>query len=234
MINIDFDRDRFRDRALAAALAASLALIPCTVLPEDRSPLHVVSHLTVDVKESAIRGTVPTHRMRLSIAVMRDAGWRAEEVLESAQQAATILGQCGIRTGPIDLYELDGPKRYRSLFTPVSRELAKQIALPKPTIFFVADTLNQPAFDAEAVGRGNSRSRPEMADTVWIASGARDLPVVIAHELAHVLADSGRHSNDAGNLMREETSKDATQLTAAQCEAIVDTAGANGLLKPLH
>jgi predicted metalloendopeptidase len=73
-----------------------------------------------------------------------------------------------------------------------------------------------------------------MADTVWIVSGARDLPVVIAHELAHVLADSGNHSDEAGNLMREETTNDGTRLTAAQCEAIVTTASANGLMKPLR
>ena len=119
-------------------------------------------------------------------------------------------------------------------FTPVSRELARHLALPKPAIFFVAETHNRPAFDAEAVGRANSRTRPEMADTVWIVSGARDLPIVIAHELAHVLADSGNHSDDAGNLMREETTKGGTQLTAAQCEAIVNSASANGLLKPLR
>lgn len=171
--------------------------------------------------------------MRLTLAIKSGTGWRAEEVLEAAKRAAGILAQCAIRTS-IDLYEIDGPKRYRSLFTPVSRELARRLALPKPTVFFVADTLNRPAFDAEAIGRGNSRTRPEMADTVWIASGARDLPVVIAHELAHVLADSGEHSNEAENLMREETTQDGTRLTSAQCNAIVATASANGLLRPLR
>ena len=115
----------------------------------------------------------------------------------------------------------------------MSRDLAKRLALPKPAVLFVADTLQKPAFDAEAIGRSNGRTRPEMADTVWIVSGARDLPVVIAHELAHVLADSGVHSDEAQNLMRDETRLTSTRLTPAQCNAILITASANGLLQPL-
>ena len=67
-----------------------------------------------------------------------------------------------------------------------------------------------PAFDAEAIGRGNSGSRPELRDTVWIALGSRDLGIVLAHELAHVLMDSGEHSDEPGNLMRDETAPENT------------------------
>ena len=179
------------------ALVAGIALSACTAFAQTTgdAPLHITRHAVFAGRDSGNAGVPPpAHGMRLSLAVMAETGWRAEHVLEAAKRAADILTQCGLRTS-IELYEIDGPERYRSLFTPVSRDLAKRLALPKPTIFFVADTLNRPAFDAEAVGRGNSRTRPEMADTVWIASGARDLPVVIAHELAHVLADSGAHSD---------------------------------------
>ena len=218
-------------RALAAGIA--LTAFPAFVQANDEPQLRVVRHEVINGDASAIAGAVPTYRLSLSIAVMIGTGWRTDEVLDAAKRAAGILSQCPIRTS-MELHEFDGPKRYRSLFTPVSRELTKRLSLPKPTIFFVADTLNRPAFDAEAVGRGNSRSRPEMADTVWIASGARDLPIVIAHELAHVLADSGAHSDQAGNLMRDETRENGTRLTAAQCDAIVTTASANGLLRPLQ
>jgi len=216
-------------------IAAAMALAACAAVAQgtDEPQLRIVNHLTVKDDRSGIAGIAPTHRMALSIALMSGTGWRAEEALHATKQAATILAQCGIRTS-IELHEFDGPKRYRSLFAPVSRDLAKRLALPKPTVFFVADTLNQPAYDAEAIGRGNSHTRPEMADTVWIASGARDLAVVIAHELAHVLADSGGHSNEAGNLMREETAQGSSRLTPEQCAAIVIKAGANGLLQPLR
>ena len=88
-----------------------------------------------------------------------------------------------------------------------------------------------PAFDAEAIGRGNSRSRPELADTVWVARGARDLGIVVAHELAHVLMDSGEHDNTADNLMAESTTPQNTQLTAVQCQRLTASGRRNGLLR---
>jgi hypothetical protein len=170
-------------------------------------------------------------RLPLTLAVLQRSGWTLEQVADAAKQAAGLLVQCGIAVGPIELYEIEAPTRFRSLNTPVSREMVKALLLPKPTVFFVAGTLHQPAFDAEAIGRGNSRTRPEMADTVWVAAGTHDLGLVIAHELAHVLADSGAHSNEPGNLMNENTSPVSTRLTQAQCSAMRSTAHANGLLQ---
>ncbi len=173
-----------------------------------------------------------THRLRLSLAVLQGAGWAPREVIDAATRGAKLLSQCSIATERLELNEVSAPDRYRSLFTPLSRRLAEVLALPKPAIFFVADTRQRPAFDAEAIGRGNSRTRPEMADTVWIVRGAKDIEIVIAHELAHVLANSGDHSDEAGNLMREETAAGGTRLTSAQCEAILRNATASGLVQP--
>jgi hypothetical protein len=173
----------------------------------------------------------PTHRLRLEMVMMRDVGWQPEVILAATQSAVRILAQCGIQTTFAELSEFDGPARYRHLATPVSRELARRTRLARPAVFFVADTRNEPAFDAEAVGRGNSRSRPEMTDTVWITAGTRDLAIVLAHELAHVIADSGEHSDLPGNLMREETAPESTTLTASQCRRLTETGAANGLLQ---
>ena len=129
---------------------------------------------------------------------------------------------------------LEAPARYRVFDTPTSRELARELALSKPTIYFVAGTRQQPAFDAEAIGRGNSATRPELKDTVWVARGARDLDIVLAHELAHVLMDSGAHSGEPANLMREDTAPDNTRLNQAQCTRLRETATANGLLQPVR
>jgi hypothetical protein len=166
------------------------------------------------------------------MATMRGSGWSPEQILDVTKHAIRILAHCGIRTTFVELYEFDGPARYRYLATPVSRELARRVRLARPAVFFVADTLNEPAFDAEAIGRGNSRSRPEMTNTVWITAGARDLPNVMAHELVHVLADSGEHSDLPGNLMREDTAPESTALTARQCRQITENGTANGLLQP--
>ena len=214
----------------ASYFVACLAFFACTAFAHD-PPLRLLRQTVTVVDVAAPDRVAPTHRLRLTLALMRGTGWDAASLIESTRQAAAILAQCAIRTDAIDLVEFEGPARYRSVYTPTSRDLAKRLGLSRPTLFFLADTLNRPAFDAEAVGRGNSRTRPEMADTIWVALGARDLPLVIAHELAHVLADSGEHSDEPKNLMRTETEKGSTRLNAAQCGAILKAATANGLLQ---
>jgi hypothetical protein len=103
--------------------------------------------------------------------------------------------------------------------------------LHKPTVYFVSGTRQRPAFDAEAIGRGNSRTRPELADTIWVTRGTRDLGIAIAHELAHVLMDSGEHSEAPSNLMREDTGPENTDLTDAQCARMRAAALANDLVR---
>ena len=56
--------------------------------------------------------------------------------------------------------------------------------------------------------------------------------MVVAHELAHVLMDSGAHDNASGNLMAEDTAPQNTQLNAAQCAQMRNTGTRNGLLRP--
>jgi len=195
-------------------------------------PLRLVATWTLSEQDLDVTDGPPvTHRLRLEMVVMRASGWSPEQILEATKRANRILAQCGIRTTFAELHEFEGPARYRFLATPVSRDLARRVGLGRPAVFFVADTRNQPAFDAEAIGRANSRSRPEMSDTVWITAGTRDLPNVIAHELAHVLADSGEHSVLPGNLMRDETSADGTALTVRQCRDVTEKGTANGLLQ---
>ncbi len=174
--------------------------------------------------------TAPELGLRLSIANIDR--WDDAEVITALRSAAKLLAQCQIRITSADLLHITVPATHRYFDTPRSRELAHALALPKPTLYFTAGTRQVPAFDAEAIGRGNSRSRPELSDTVWIARGAHDLGQVIAHELAHVLMDSGAHDNTAGNLMAEDTSPQHTQLTAAQCAQMRSTGTRNGLLRP--
>lgn len=168
--------------------------------------------------------------MRLSVANI--GGWEDAEVITALRTAANLLAQCEIRMTGAELLQISVPETHRHFDTPRSRELANALALAKPTLYFTAGTRQTPAFDAEAIGRGNSRSRPELTDTVWIARGARDLGLVIAHELAHVLMDSGTHDNTPGNLMAEDTAPQNTQLNPAQCAQMRSTGTRNGLLRP--
>jgi hypothetical protein len=188
---------------------------------------NIVERSEVQVARSA---RVATHRLRLTLAVLKDGGWSREAIVAAAAQSAEILGQCGIAVEPLELVLIDAEDRFRDFYTPVSRELARELDLAKPTVYFVSGTRQRPAFEAEAIGRSNSRSRPELVDTVWVIRGARDLGIVLAHELAHVLMDSGEHSEQPGNLMRANTSPRNTRLSEAQCARLRDVGVGNGLL----
>ena len=55
--------------------------------------------------------------------------------------------------------------------------------------------------------------------------------MALAHELFHVLANDGSHSDVPGNLMQGETRPDGTALTAAQCAQAVRGGRDAGLLR---
>jgi hypothetical protein len=171
--------------------------------------------------------------LRLTLVLLAGGAWPESEAVSAAQEAARILGQCGIDVAPLDVVRAQVEPRFRLFHTPRSRALARKLQPRRPAVFFVDGTLQQPAYDAEAIGRGNSRSRPELADTVWIVRDARDPAIVLAHELAHVLMDSGEHSGEPGNLMRDETTPANTRLSDAQCTRLRQTGVSNGLLTPL-
>jgi len=171
--------------------------------------------------------------LRLTLVHFAGGNWTEGDIRSVAEQAAKILAQCEIAPGKMELLSIDVEPRFRQFYSPTSRELARKLQLRTPAVYFVDGTRQRPAFDAEAIGRGNSRTRPELADTVWIVRDARDPAVALAHELAHVLMDSGEHSEEPGNLMRDETTPANTQLSPAQCARLRDTGIKNGLLNPL-
>lgn len=192
------------------------------------------SIVLLERRELAVeQGAAPlTHRYRLTLAYLEGGGWTPDAIRAAAREAVQILGQCGVMVEKAELLRIGAPTRFREFYTPVSRELARALPLAKPAVYFVAGTRQRPAFDAEAIGRGNSRSRPELRDTVWVTRGARDLGIVLAHELAHVLMDSGDHADEPGNLMREDTAPENKLLSEAQCARLRETGSANGLLSP--
>jgi len=170
--------------------------------------------------------------LRLTLVHFAGGSWQAHEIEAAAAQASKILGQCGIVPGGSALVRADVEARFRTFHTPTSRELARDLRPGTPAIYFVDGTRQSPAFDAEAIGRGNSRTRPELRDTVWVTRGTRDLGIAVTHELAHVLMDSGEHTDEPGNLMRDETAPGNIRLSAAQCARLRETGTANGLLSP--
>lgn len=171
-----------------------------------------------------------SHRLHLALVNIDGSGWTRERAVDALRDAARILGQCGVAVDGAEWLVVSAPPRYLDFSTPAARELARRYPVARPAIYLVRDTRSRPAFDAEAIGRGNSRSRPEIADTVWMTVATRDAGTALAHELAHVLMDSGEHSGEPGNLMRDQTAPGHTALSAAQCARLRDTGSANGLL----
>ena len=176
--------------------------------------------------------TSASHRLLLSVVEVEGSGWTRDRVFAALREAATILAQCDVGVANVEWVRVSAPPRYLDFSTPVARELAVAAPVRRPAIYLVRDTRSRPAFDAEAIGRGNSRTRPELADTVWITAGARDTGHALAHELAHVLMDSGEHSDEPGNLMHDQTSGANTKLSVTQCTQMKETARKNGLLQP--
>jgi hypothetical protein len=202
------------------------------------APCSAIAELEIGVARtrSLTRSDLPqppraSHDLRLSLYGFLGTRWTEREVLNAIAPVARLIGACAIALEGVELRLLATPRRFHFYSTATSRELLGKVAVRKPAIFFVEDTHNEPAFDAEAIGRGNAASRPELVDTVWVAYGARDLPFAIAHELVHVLANSGEHSDAPANLMRAETSPGNTVLTPDQCERIRMQGEANGLLR---
>ena len=204
-----------------------LLLFALPARAQDPAPITVLEHRELPVERNV---PAPMHHLKLTLAYLEGGGWLPDTIHAAIRQSAQILAQCGVALERVDLLRVGAPDRFRDFYSPVSRELARTLMLRKPAIFFVAGTRQRPGFDAEAIGRGNSRTRPELRDTVWVTRGTRDLGIVLAHELAHVLMDSGEHSQAPGNLMREDTTPGNTQLSADQCARLRDTGSANGLL----
>lgn len=212
-------------------------VLPCLVLLAGALPalgadkIRVIESRNIPVARVSARPGA-SHELRLSLYVFQGTRWARQEIMAAVPEAAELLEQCGIVVSSAQLRVLEAPQRFHNYHTPTSRELLRRIQVSRPAVFFVDDTLNNPAFDAEAIGRENAKTRPELMDTVWIAHDARDLPQTLAHELAHVLSNYGEHSDEPGNLMRAHTSWRNTRLTDAQCARMRSRGEADGLLTP--
>lgn len=202
-----------------------LALIALASPAQAQEGVRVVERRVLPAGESR----TASHSLSLAVYSFQGGRWSSHEIATAVAAAGPLLAQCGVALST-ELHVVQAPRRFHAYSTPVSRELLRRLPVRRPAVFFVDDTHNDPPFDAEAIGRANAASRPELADTVWVAHGARDLPQALAHELVHVLSDSGAHSNIPGNLMRDETGPHDAALTAAQCERMRSQGQANGLL----
>jgi hypothetical protein len=211
-----------------------LSWLPLSLWP---FPLHASEEPAARIKAREAL-TVPaadaTASHGLQLTLLNIGGWAPSTIAGIAQQGSRLLMQCHIATTSLELLQIETDDFHQDFETARSRRLAARLNPPRPAVFFVRDTRQRPAFDAEAIGRGNSRSRPELRDTVWITRDTRDAAIAFAHELVHVLMNSGHHDESPGNLMNSETHPHNTQLTPAQCAQIRDNGARHSLLQLLQ
>lgn len=169
-------------------------------------------------------------KLNLNIVALDGAGWEAPTVRAMAHGAATLLRQCGIVLGKVTVHHLSAPERLGYLTLETAQALVHAKTYAKPTAYLVADTRRPEPFDAEAFAPANSAATPLLTDTVWIRRGTPYPDIALAHELIHVLTNSGTHSTERGNLMRDQTALDNTKLSADQCREILSNGSARGLL----
>jgi hypothetical protein len=208
------------------------AIAMCAAFAAAGTAFSQVEVLERETLSAGALGVSESASLELNLIVVRieGSGWTREAAIAMVREAGRILAQCGVALERARFETLAAPGSL-DFSTPAARALARSHPVARPAVYLVRDTRSRPAFDAEAIGRGNSRTRPELADTVWVTAATRDPGVALAHELAHVLMDSGEHSGEEGNLMHAETSPGNRALSPAQCGRLRGTGRDHGLLR---
>ena len=208
-------------RALVGAGALWVAL-PCA------AATTLVERGVID----AAPGAATRATLALDLVLLQGSGWRGSEIDPLVQSLAQRLEQCGVGLTRVRWFVLSVPSRWLDFSTPRATELVRAFEVRRPAAFLVRDTRQLPAFDAEAIGRGNSRTRPELRDTVWLTRALPHPQIGLAHELVHVLMNTGEHDARPGNLMRDRSAPQNTRLEPDQCDRVPAQGRANGLLGP--
>jgi len=162
-----------------------------------------------------------------------DDRWLDERIDSALRRAERILNQCQLTLSDVRIKRIAAPDYLRDLSTGPARTLMDAARASGParrlTLVFARDTRMQTPFDGEAFGRGNTRNRPWMQDSVWLTLPIVDEGLALAHEMFHVLVNSGEHVDIAGNLMQARTQGDNTALDESQCAQAHEQALRNNL-----
>ena len=174
--------------------------------------------------------TSPGFHLALNILVL-DPRWSHQSIEQAVQTAYDILAQCTIAPGDVSIYSIVGDDYLRDLSTGSARTLLEATATTDTTVVFARDTRMLEAFSGEAFGLGNTRNRPWLTNSVWLLLDIEDAGIALAHELFHVIANSGEHIGGSGNLMQPRTQAESLKLSPEQCERARVTGVGNRLLK---
>ena len=217
------------DRSILA-MAFILLILLCPARA-DEIELLGRSEVPVDAKYRATADT-RTYEFRPTLVLIDNSGWTKKLLTNASTRSTEILGQCGIGVPTINLITLKTSEKYKDPDRSQRIDLARSISpAAKPLVFFIRSA-GDVTKDAFSYGRSNTRSA-ELKDTVWVKSELTDIAgVALAHELIHILSNSGEHINEPGNLMNEDADTTTVKLKPDQCNNIVRLGVENGFLNP--
>jgi hypothetical protein len=183
---------------------------------------------------AAPAGTPPVRVLvPLQVYLPRGSVRTLDEVTAALAAANDVFGQCGVALGAVSVHLVDLPSRLHYFTYAHARELVQALRPGALSVWLMRDTLERMAFDAQAVGRSNGRRHPSLVGSVWITRHLADLGTGLAHELYHVLADTGQHVPEVDNLMHERSAPGPRRLTGPQCERLLKVSSAFDLLDAL-
>ena len=186
--------------------------------------------LLPDLNIGRIKGNLTALKLPLDILIL-DPRWNYQRIEQTVQKAYDILGQCGITIGDISIHSFEGEDYLRDLSTGGSRTLLEAASMTNLRVVFARDTRMLNPFTGEAFGLGNTRKRPWLSNSVWLMLDIEDTGFALAHELYHVISNSGEHVEGSENLMQSRTDVDNLALTTQQCQRAQVNGLANKLLQ---
>ncbi len=203
----------------------------CKGIPDAPRPGPVSR--TMEISYGVMPSVVETERLEFSATLVRVSpdDWPDENTTTMLSEAAGLLSQCNVRFKSVEVIDVTARLEDRQISSAAMGRLVDAAEGASPRIFLMHDTLQEIEFGAQAIGRSNARRRPKLKDTIWITGWTPHPGIALAHELVHVLADSGLHKTQSDNLMNLETSETTRQLTQAQCGQVRNIGLGNRLLR---
>ena len=160
--------------------------------------------------------------------------WLPSKVDQVLLEAQSILSQCGVLFSDVIIKWINAPEHLQDLDVGSSKTILKHVRSSglerRISIIFARDTRMEQPYDAEAFGQGNTRTRPWLSDTAWLTLALADKGIALAHELFHVLLNSGLHTTQPGNLMLARTTGKNRELMTEQCGSCTKTLWCQGWL----
>nr|MBX2825412.1 S8 family serine peptidase [Gammaproteobacteria bacterium] len=162
-------------------------------------------------------------QLPLQVLVLDDR-WTVTRINTVLSQALASLRQCGVFFSEVSAQRFTGSDYLRDLSTGTAKTLLEAAKTTgKTTVVFARDTRMEIPFTGEAFGQGNTRDRPWLRHSVWMTEDIADPGLALAHELVHVLSNSGDHVPDGTNLMSERTQAGQDRLDPWQCVLLRET-----------